>query len=961
MTTLSLQKGITAFQQLFARIDDASLIIKDGFYIDCNVAALALTGYPDKASIINVSPSETSPEFQPDGERSVQKAKRMMALAIQNGQHHFEWERLRYDGTTLVLDVSLTPIVLDGEEYIHVLWRDRLGRVSQKQIDSMQQFIENMGDAHVILKDGIYTECNQAAVDLLGYPDKKTLLLKGRDRENFYPVLQSDGRKSHEKVREMMARIRTEGSYTFDWTYKKFDGSLIQVSLMGAYTVVDGEEIFHIVWRDIAPQLAAQSDSIKELLGRMGDAALLVKDNKYVDCNQAAIDLLAYPDKQSLLNMHPTKISPDKQPDGRSSFEKSNEIMSKGYLESSNYFEWTHLKYDGSPIMVEAMLTPVSINNEDMIHVIWRDLTDINKQKSALADSEQRYKSIFDDSADATLILEAGRFTNCNDAAVQMFGFDNKEQLLSTKTIELSPVSQPDGIESIVKARECIATTYNKGTHRFEWMYQRKDAQTFPVEVVMTAIIQGGRKIIHFVMRDITEFKSQQRELRNLAHYDVLTGLPNRVLFADRFALAIAHSRRTETQLAVCFLDLDNFKLVNDGYGHGIGDELLKQVAARISATIRDEDTVSRQGGDEFALLLGELKSYQQCENLINRVLYTLSEPFIIGDNTHLIGASCGITLYPSDDNDIDILLRHADHAMYDAKISGKNRFAFFDANTELLSQEHTHFLAQVSQAIDDIEFVLFYQPKINMKTGEMFGAEALIRWQKPEEGLLSPVDFLPKIESSQVMVDLGNWVINAALTQLEQWCKEGKRWVVSINIDAYHFMQESFFEDLKQALERHSDVPSELFEIEILETIAFDDMAKVSKLIYRCQTLGVSFALDDFGTGYSSLTYLKRLPVQWLKIDRTFVRDILDDEEDFAIVEGIISLAKAFKRDVIAEGVESTEHGTALMALGCYNAQGFGIAKPMPAESVTEWDSSYQPDKIWTHHAKLGLIGNEL
>lgn len=827
---LNILESTEAFQKLFARIDEASLIIKNGMYIDCNAAALSLTGYPDKSILINSRPEDTSPKFQPDGACSIKKAGHMSALAFEKGQHHFEWERMRYDGTSLILDVSLTPIMLGGEEHMHVLWRDRSGKISKRQTDSMQQFIDNMGDAHLILQNDTYVECNQAAVDLLGYPDKKELLYKGRD--NFYPLLQPDGSNSVEKAREIIDRTRQEGSHAFEWTYKKFDGTHIRVALMMTFAIVDGQELLHIVWRDLTPILAAQSDSIKELLGKIGDANLLIKDNLYVDCNKAAVDLLGYPDKQSLLNIQPAIISPTADVAEQRSFDIAGELMKMDSLESSQYFEWTHLKYDGSPVVVEVMLTPVSIHNEDMIHVVFRDLTEVKKQEEALS---------------------------------------------------------------------------------------------------------------------------------NLAHYDALTGLPNRVLFADRFDLAIAHSKRTKTQLAVCFLDLDNFKPINDGYGHSVGDELLRQVATRISAAIRDEDTVSRQGGDEFALLLGELGSYQQCVKLINRVLHALAEPFLIGENIHFIGASCGVTLYPVDDNDIDILLRHADHAMYDAKISGKNRFAFFDAGTELLSKEHTHFLAEVSQAIEGNEFVLFYQPKVNMGTGEMFGAEALIRWQKPDKELLLPVNFLPAIENSQIMVDLGKWVINAALCQLEQWCKEGKRWVVSINIDAYHLMQENFFDDLKQALEKYSHVPAKLLEIEILETIEFNDVDKVSKLIDRCQTLGVSFALDDFGTGYSSLTYLKRLPVQWLKIDRNFVRNILNDEEDLAIVEGIISLAKAFKRNVIAEGVESIEHGTALLALGCYNAQGYGIAKPMPADSIVNWDNNSQPEKIWAQHVDLDLIEDEL
>ena len=819
MNTLNLHGNITDFMQLFARASDASLIVKDGVFIDCNMAALVIFGYPNKSALLNHRPEDSSPEFQPDGQRSVEKVKKMISLAFQKGQHHFEWERVRYGGQSIILDVSLTSITLKGEKYLHVLWRDRLGQISKKQTDSMQQFIEKMGDAHLILKGGVYIECNQAAVDLLGYPDKKMLLKKGR--RHFYPTLQANGHNSIMQALKNIEKTRQDGSYTFEWTYKKYDGSLMNVTVMMTFAIVDGEEILHIVWRDLTPQLEAQSDSIKALLKRIGDATLLIKGDKFVDCNQAAVELLGYPNQALLLNMHPSQISPPIQPNGKNSLEMSSEIMKKGYVERSDYFEWTHLKYDGLPIIVEVLLTPVSINNEQMIHVIWRDLTEAKRQENAL---------------------------------------------------------------------------------------------------------------------------------KNLAHYDSLTGLPNRVLFSDRFEQAISHSKRTKTQLAICFLDIDNFKPINDRFGHDIGDKLLIEIANRISNCIRNEDTVSRIGGDEFTLLLGDFDTYVACEQLIERILYNLSTAYLIDKQSFNITASCGITMYSPNDKiiDIDSLVRQADHAMYEAKSTGKNKLSFFNAEIERSSQQHHVFLRRVSQAILTNELVLHYQPKINMRIGKMFGAEALIRWQHPDKGLLTPVNFLPKIEGTIVMIDIGNWVIKQALIQLEQWITEGKHWVVSINIDAHHFTQINFINDLKQALDKHPTVPAELLEIEILETVAINNLAQITKLIHQCQALGVNFALDDFGTGYSSLSYLKSLPVEWIKIDQSFVRDMLEDEQDLSIIDAIITLSKAFKRKTIAEGVETVEQGVALLELGCENAQGYGIAKPMPAENIIAWENKYQSHRSW-------------
>gem|GEM_PF-3183662 len=823
MNTLNLHGSITDFMKLFAKAGDASLLVKEGVFIDCNMAALVIFGYPSKAELLNHRPEDSSPEFQPDGQRSAEKVKKMTTLAFQKGQHHFEWERLRYDGMSIVLDVSLTSIMLKGEKYLHVLWRDRLGQVSKKQSDSMQQFIEKMGDAHLILKGDIYIECNQAAVDLLGYPNKKMLLKKGRC--HFYPTLQPNGSNSIMQALKNINTTRKDGSYTFDWTYKKYDSSLINVTVMMTFAIVDGEEILHIVWRDLTPQLEAQSDSIKELLKKIGTATLLVKGDKFVDCNQAAVKMLGYPSQASLLGMHPSQISPPTQPNGQCSLVRSRKIMEKGYSESSNYIEWTHLKYDGSPIIVEVLLTPISINNEQMIHVIWRDLTEVKKQEKAL---------------------------------------------------------------------------------------------------------------------------------KNLAHYDSLTGLPNRVLFADRFEQAISHSKRAKTQLAVCFLDIDNFKPINDRFGHEVGDKLLIEIANRISNCIRDEDTVSRIGGDEFTLLLGDFNTYVACEHLVERILYNLSAAYLIDKQYFTITASCGITMCSPNNKviDIDSLVRQADHAMYEAKSTGKNKLAFFNTEIERSSQQRLAFLRGVSQAILTNQFALHYQPKVNMRTGKMFGAEALIRWQHPDKGLLTPVNFLPKIEGTTIMIDIGKWVINQALMQLEQWLNEDKHWVISINIDAHHFTQTNFIDDLKQALNKYPTVPAELLEIEILETVAIDNLAQVTKLIYQCQALGVTFALDDFGTGYSSLSYLKNLPVEWIKVDQSFVRDMLEDEQDLAVINAIITLSKTFKHKTIAEGVETIEQGVALLELGCENAQGYGIAKPMPAENIIAWENKYQSHKSWIDYS---------
>ena len=430
---------------------------------------------------------------------------------------------------------------------------------------------------------------------------------------------------------------------------------------------------------------------------------------------------------------------------------------------------------------------------------------------------------------------------------------------------------------------------------------------------------------------------------------DALTGLPNRNLLNDRFNIAIANANRTDTILAVCMLDLDNFKTINDDFGQAVGDQVLVETASRLTDVIRDDDTAARLGGDEFVLLLNGFSSREEVDATVQRIYKFLSQPIVLNNHTFNISQSIGIATYPKDNVDADTLLRHADQAMYQAKRLGRKRFTYFDQDSEQVSQNRLQEINQIRQAIVDDEMILFYQPKVNMRTGNIIGSEALIRWQNPERGLLGPAEFLPQIESTDVDIVLGNWVIEQALIQLEQWRNQGKAWTISVNIAGHHFIQDDFMDKLKSALARHPTIPAQQLELEILETTALDDIAYVSNLICDCQALGVKFALDDFGTGYSSLSYLKQLPANWLKIDQSFVRDMLDDRSDMALVEGIISLSHVFQRQVIAEGVETAEHGVLLMRLGCQYAQGFGIAKPMPAQDVIKWAETYQPDETWS------------
>ena len=553
---------------------------------------------------------------------------------------------------------------------------------------------------------------------------------------------------------------------------------------------------------------------------------------------------------------------------------------------------------------------------------------------------------VFSETHEGIIIADANRLiVDVNPAFCTITGYSREDVIGKSPSLLNSDKQSPEFYQSMWQQLN------EKGHWQGEVWNRRKNNELY-AERLSASVLKGvDDKVTHYVgvFTDITDSKHQQEQLSLMAHYDVLTGLPNRALFTDRFAQAIAHSNRTDNQLAVCFLDLDDFKPINDSYGHEVGDQLLIEVAKRISSNIREEDTVSRQGGDEFALLLSDIESVKQCEETLRRVHQGLSKPYLIDGHTLFITASSGVTLYPLDGGDVDTLLRHADQAMYQGKLAGKNRYHLFDIEHDQHTIRKHHRLDEIEAALINKEFQLYYQPKVNMVTGEVFGVEALIRWLQPGKGIVPPMEFLPVIQGTELEVKVGDWVINEALTQLEQWQRKGIQLEVSVNIASHHLQSEEFHYKLEKLLAEHQSVAPKDLQLEILESSALGDLSAISRIMDTCQGgLGVQFALDDFGTGYSSLTHLRGLPADTIKIDQSFVRDLLDDPSDYAITNGVIGLAYSFNRKVIAEGVETTNHGLMLLIMGCEEAQGYGIAKPMPASDFPQWLERYTPNKQW-------------
>jgi diguanylate cyclase (GGDEF)-like protein/PAS domain S-box-containing protein len=483
-----------------------------------------------------------------------------------------------------------------------------------------------------------------------------------------------------------------------------------------------------------------------------------------------------------------------------------------------------------------------------------------------------------------------------------------------------------------------------------ELVLSRADGSEFDAQLdYLPMPAEAAPMQLRIALTDISERKEAQLKLERLAHFDTLTGLPNRELLADRMHQSMAQTERHGLNLAVVYLDLDGFKEINDRHGHDAGDQLLAALAKRMKQTLREGDTLARLGGDEFVAVLPELADIEASEPMLVRLLAAAAEPVRDGTRSLQVSASAGISFFPQAVTvDADQLLRQADHAMYQAKLAGKNRYQMFDAEQDRNLRGHHESLQRIRVPLAAREFVLHYQPKVNMRTGQVVGVEALIRWQHPQSGLLPPAKFLPVIENHPLAIELGDWVIDEALKQMETWQAAGLSLPVSVNVGANQLQQADFVERLRALLAAHPAVAPENLELEVLESRALADLIQIAAVIDACHELGVRFALDDFGAAYASLTYLKRLSVSQLKIDQSLVRNMLEDPDDLAILEGVLGLTTAFSREAIAEGVESREHGELLLQLGCELAQGYFIAHPMPAAQLPGWAATWQTDARW-------------
>ena len=523
-----------------------------------------------------------------------------------------------------------------------------------------------------------------------------------------------------------------------------------------------------------------------------------------------------------------------------------------------------------------------------------------------------------------------GRITSVNPAFTRITGFTADEAIGRTPSILKSGRHDAAFYESM------WSTLRTDGIWEGEVWNRRRDGQIYPEWLTISSVTDADGKVTDYVslFSDITERKQQEEEIWRQANFDALTGLANRNLFADRLERAIAQARRKEQKVGIAFLDLDGFKWINDTLGHDFGDELLVEVARRLRHAVREQDTVARLGGDEFTVVINDLTDPQDMLSVGEKLVGTLRDPFALGGNTHQLSGSIGITLYPDDGEDVQTLLKNADIAMYKAKQGGKNRFQFYAHHMQIDARSRMQMESELRDAIAGNQLLLHYQPIVDADSGELVGAEALIRWQHPANGLMSPLDFIPVAEDSGLIIQIGEWALREAARQWASWRAKGHPLLrISVNISSVQFRADNLRQLVAEVLHEF-DVDPGWLVLEITESVLMDGSAEAEARMREIKGLGVGYALDDFGTGYSSLSYLKRFPVDIVKIDRSFVNDCPDDHNDARLVEAIVNMAHSLDLRVTAEGVETEAQFEFLRELGCDYLQGYLVGRPLPPES---------------------------
>lgn len=554
---------------------------------------------------------------------------------------------------------------------------------------------------------------------------------------------------------------------------------------------------------------------------------------------------------------------------------------------------------------------------------------DRETQQQIAAEKLEQAATVFEFSKEGIIVTDAERnIVSVNKSFSEITGYS------ATEVLGCNPRLLASGLQNGGFYQEMWDLIHRYGSWQGELWNKRKSGEIYPQALTIICVKNDQGSVMNYlaIFSDITERKSAEERIQQLAHYDVLTGLPNRILFNDRLQQALTMEQQDQSALSLLFLDIDRFKQINDTLGHGVGDQLLQMVAQRLKKCVREQDTVSRQGGDEFIVVLPNTKAVEAGQ-VAQTILEHLQQPYVIEHHDFLITVSIGIATYPEHAQDAETLVKYADVAMYQAKACGRNRYLHFDAAMNTSSYERLQLETALRNALERDEMRVMYQPQVDLTTGKITGCEALVRWQHPTLGLIYPEKFIPLAEETGLIVTINNWVLEQAVRQCYLWQQSGCMPVkMSVNFSAIQFGQSDLVMQLTTLLNRYHVSPA-MLDIELTESTLMQGVERTLTTLHELAALGVMISIDDFGTGYSSLSYLKRFPIQQLKIDQSFIRDVTTDPSDATMVRTIVLMAKSLKLQMIAEGLEHAEQVTFLRQCGCERGQGYYFWKPLSAD----------------------------
>ncbi len=805
--------------------------------------------------------------------------------------------------------------------------RDITQRVEQEQTlrESEAKYSGIMQAAQVgifMLQNGRFIYANPRLADYFGYSVDE--LLSGMGPLDV--VIE----EQHEWLRQQMQQ-RAAGApgFPYEVTAVRKDGTRFPIAIMGVPAKYRGAPasvgtVFDLTaQRLVEDQIVESRNRYRALFESAQDAIIVIDGDRrvIVEANVAAELLLRRP-REKLLGLPSAEIFP---PDRRQRHvaELQRHIDAGGGTPE----EMRAHTADGHDIPVEVSTSVIEVGGRKQLQAIFRDI-------SARRLAEERLRlaqRVFDVGDEVVVITDAERnIVAVNPAFTRVSGYDADEAIGKNPRFLRSGRQPPEFYAEMWSVIE------RDGVWQGELWNRRKSGEVYPAWLRINVYRDSEGRVINYIglSSDISERHAAEAKIRQLAYYDPLTRLPNRTLLHDRVDQILAQASREGRLAALFFIDLDHFKTINDSLGHFTGDQLLCEVAQRMTGCIRRSDTLARLGGDEFVIVCGEAISMDGAAGIARKVLQAVAKPFTVDGHQLQVTPSIGISLYPQDGEDFETLLKHADTAMYRAKESGRNAYQFFAREMNEAALERLMLENSLRVALERRELELHYQPQIELASGRIIGAEALIRWRHPQLGMIPPVRFIPVAEASGLIVPIGSWVLKEACRQAASWRRAGLPPItVAVNLSSAQFRQQRFEETVAGVLEL-TGLPADHLELELTESIVMEDAELTVQALRRLSVMGVQLAIDDFGTGYSSLSYLKRFPIDKLKIDRSFVRDIVTDVDDWAIASTVISMGQSLRLQVIAEGVETVEQLDMLRRQGCHAVQGYHFSKPLPADS---------------------------